>query len=89
MVYVSLPSMQRTAMQSDQSAERRNTKAKEGVMLKMRERGGILWVRCISKVLDFRSKLIYFQSIYFSLSLSLSLLKLSFDSSSSIHSLSI
>lgn len=38
-VVVSLPSMQRTAMQSDQSAERRNTKAKEGAMLKVRERG--------------------------------------------------
>lgn len=39
-VVVSLPSMQRTAMQSDQSAERRNTKAKEGAMLKVREGGG-------------------------------------------------
>ena len=38
-----LPSMQRTAMQSDQSAERRNTKTKEGSMLKMRERGDVLW----------------------------------------------
>ncbi|CAB1438923.1 unnamed protein product [Pleuronectes platessa] len=37
-----LPSMQRTAMQSDQSAERRNTKTKEGSMLKMRERGDVL-----------------------------------------------
>ena len=38
-----LPSMQRTAMQSDQSAERRNTKAEEGVMLKNERGAKVLW----------------------------------------------